>query len=300
MKEEEYKVKVTGMICPQCEDEISTVLLQTRGVISAEASYRKSTVYISYDPDIISLETIEKAIESTGYGLGGNGKDGIISDAVSIGAILLLIFAIPFVTDLVKVPQVDNSAPLSVVFLIGMLTGVHCIGMCGGIMLSTGDAVRYNAARIFGYTVMGALFGTVGEVFTYGNQFKSMLLTLCGLGVVITGLIMWGITPLRKIVPAINKPCRFKGGAFTVGMLTALMPCGVLSSMWLVAASSGKWMKGAAYMCVFGAGTCVFMLLFGILGKMLPKKYNKYALRISTILIVSLGIIMMRKGLQLL
>ncbi|MFR7870232.1 MAG: sulfite exporter TauE/SafE family protein [Oscillospiraceae bacterium] len=66
------------------------------------------------------------------------------------------------------------------------------------------------------------------------------------------------------------------------------------------AASSGSWASGAVSMLAFGAGTCVFMLLFGLLGTFLPKRYNKYLLKGSTILIVALGLILMTKSIRLL
>ena len=50
----------------------------------------------------------------------------------------------------------------------------------------------------------------------------------------------------------------------------------------------------------FGAGTCVFMLAFGLFGALIPKKYNKYILKCSTVFIVALGLILMTKGLKLL
>lgn len=78
------------------------------------------------------------------------------------------------------------------------------------------------------------------------------------------------------------------------------MPCGALSSMWIFAASSGSWASGAVSMLAFGAGTYVFMLLFGLLGTFLPKRYNKYLLKGSTILIVALGLILMTKSIRLL
>lgn len=59
----------------------------------------------------------------------------------------------------------------------------------------------------------------------------------------------------------------------------------------------GKWRGEHA---PFGAGTCVFMLLFGLLGTFLPKQYNKYLLKGSTILIVALGLSLMTKGIRLL
>ena len=127
-----------------------------------------------------------------------------------------------------------------------------------------------------------------------------MLLTVSGLLVVLIGLRMWGVPFLRRISPELTRPCRFRGKAFAVGLLTGLMPCSALSSMWIFAATSGSWASGAVSMLAFGAGTCVFMLLFGLLGAFIPKRYNKYLLKGSTILIVALGLSLMTKGIRLL
>ena len=83
-------------------------------------------------------------------------------------------------------------------------------------------------------------------------------------------------------------------------LLTGLMPCGALTAMWMYAAASGSWESGAASMFAFGLGTCVFMIIFGMFGKLIPKKYNKYIMRVSTVLIVTLGLLLMTKGLKLL
>ena len=185
-------------------------------------------------------------------------------------------------------------------FVIGLLTGVHCIGMCGGILLAQGNALLYNGGRLLSYTLMGAVFGALGKYISYDLQVRSMLLTVSGLLVVLIGLRMWGVPFLRRISPGLTRPCRFRGKAFAVGLLTGLMPCGALSSMWIFAASSGSWASGAVSMLAFGAGTCVFMLLFGLLGAFIPKRYNKYLLKGSTILIVALGLSLMTKGIRLL
>ena len=137
-------------------------------------------------------------------------------------------------------------------------------------------------------------------MFSYDAELKSMLFTVCGLLVVLIGLRMWGVPILRQLSPVPAKPCRFKGKALAVGLLTGLMPCGALSSMWMFAASSGSWKSGAAAMLAFGLGTCVFMLAFGLFGVFIPKKYNKYLVKCSTVLIVTLGLILMTKGIKIL
>ena len=74
----------------------------------------------------------------------------------------------------------------------------------------------------------------------------------------------------------------------------------MLSSMWFVAASAGSAIKGAEKMLIFGAGTCVFMLLFGLIGDAVTRKYNKYILKASTILIITMGLMLMAKGIKML
>ena len=293
MKSEIFSEKVDGMICPQCEDEIARKITHRRGILTCRASYRKSCVLAEYDPDIISADEIKAALSDIGYPV-GSGKSGLISDMIGAASVIVLYFALPWLTGLVNVPQAESGAGFGVLFVIGLLSGIHCIGMCGGIMLTQKNAVAYNAGRLLSYTVVGAVFGAIGTVITYDAQFKSMLFTICGGLVVIIGLMMWGVPFLRQISPELTKPCRFKGGRpLVIGLLTGLMPCGALASMWLFAAASGSALKGAESMFAFGLGTCAVMLLFGAFGALVPAKYNKYILKVSTVLIVSLGLILL-------
>ena len=287
------------MICPQCEDEIARKITHRRGILTCRASYRKSCVLAEYDPDIISADEIKAALSDIGYPV-GSGKSGLISDMIGAASVIVLYFALPWLTGLVNVPQAESGAGFSVLFVIGLLSGIHCIGMCGGIMLTQKNAVAYNAGRLLSYTVVGAVFGAIGTVITYDAQFKSMLFTICGGLVVIIGLMMWGVPFLRQISPELTKPCRFKGGRpLVIGLLTGLMPCGALASMWLFAAASGSALKGAESMFAFGLGTCAVMLLFGAFGALVPAKYNKYILKVSTVLIVSLGLILLSMGIRM-
>lgn len=299
MRSEVFAEKVDGMVCPQCEDEIARKITHRRGILTCRASYRKSCVLAEYDPDIISADEIKAALSDIGYPV-GSGKSGLISDMIGAASVIVLYFALPWLTGLVNVPQAESGAGFGVLFVIGLLSGVHCIGMCSGIMLTQKNAVAYNAGRLLSYTVVGAVFGAIGTVITYDMQFKSMLFTICGGLVVIIGLMMWGVPFLRQISPELTKPCRFKGGRpLVIGLLTGLMPCGALASMWLFAAASGSTLKGAESMFAFGLGTCAVMLLFGAFGALVPAKYNKYILKVSTVLIVSLGLILLSMGIRM-
>lgn len=70
--------------------------------------------------------------------------------------------------------------------------------------------------------------------------------------------------------------------------------------MWLYSAASGSAVIGALSMLSFGAGTCLLMIAFGMFGVFIPKRYNKYILKCSTVMIVSLGLVLMYKGLKVL
>lgn len=305
------------MICPECENEVAAALLHTRGVISAEVSYRAASARVEYDPAITDAARISAALTDTGYAFGGSGRDGMVADAVSLAAIAVLAVLLPRLTMLVPVPALTAGAGCGTVFVIGLLSGVHCIGMCGGILLTqcgaasqcghAGGAALYNLGRVVSYAAMGAVFGALGSAISYDRAFRSMLFTMCGLLVALIGLRMWGVPLLRRISaalhPALPLPANAahgaRGRALAVGLLTGLMPCGAMSAVWLMSAASGSWARGAAYMLAFALGTAPAMLLFGALGALIPKRYNKYILKVSTVLIIALGLALMIKGLKL-
>ena len=71
-------------------------------------------------------------------------------------------------------------------FIIGLLTSVHCIAMCGGINLSQSiprggkisfvPALRYNLGRVVSYTATGFVLGCAGWLFGGANAGLSVLL----------------------------------------------------------------------------------------------------------------------------
>lgn len=315
MKTETYTTKLDGMICPECENEAASALLHTRGVLSASVSYRKACAQIAYDSEITTESEINAALLEAGYPAGGSGKSGIIADAASIVAVILLVWLIPRLTAIVSVPALESGAGYGTVFLIGLLSGVHCIGMCGGIMLAADSAgsrrfispLLYNLGRIISYTIIGGVFGALGSIISYDAAFRSMLFTLCGALVVVLGLNMWGVPFVRVIMAALRPP---RGAAISgvngkgispllVGLMTGLMPCGTMSAVWLLSASAGSAINGACNMLCFALGTVPAMLLFGSLSAFIPRKYNKYILKASTVMIVALGINLLLKGIRL-
>ena len=126
--------------------------------------------------------------------------------------------------------------------------------------------------------------------------------------VLLIGLRMAGILPgVRPAESELPGACslnartrrRFAGKPLLIGLLTGVMPCGALSAMWLYAMSSGSAAHGALVMLVFSLGTVPLLLLFGALQSFLPRGWMKYIVKGSAVLVVTLGLSMLVKGIRL-
>ena len=210
-----------------------------------------------------------------------------------------------------------GGASFGALFLVGLSTSPHCLGMCGGILLSVcqrregrkaqlGAALGYNGGRMISYTALGAVFGALGTVLTYTLSMKSMLFTMLGLVVALLGLNMWGLLPALPSLPGEqNAACRLpdklrRQTPLLVGLLTGLMPCGALYAAWLCTMSSGSAGNGALLMLAFSLGTVPLMLLFASLGALLSRGWKKYLRKLSAVLVTSMGLKMLIGGLLLL
>jgi sulfite exporter TauE/SafE len=189
------------------------------------------------------------------------------------------------------------EAQFAAAFLIGLLGGVHCVGMCGGIVGAlTVQAPRrghawdlhlaYSAGRIASYAAAGAIMGMIGGA---GLMFDRVLpvqlllyvlanlllvslgLHLAGVGSQLTRLEALGASLWRHVQPYSAKvlPADTAGKAFILGMLWGWLPCGLVYSLLATALLSGGVGSGAAVMLAFGLGTLPNLLLAGMVFKRL-------------------------------
>jgi sulfite exporter TauE/SafE len=182
-------------------------------------------------------------------------------------------------------------------FAVALLGGVHCVGMCGGIVgaLTLGVSPRaktgggaifpyllaYNFGRILSYTVAGALVGGVsamaGELTTL-YQGQRVLLIVAALFMVALGLYIAGwwqglmrIEKLgarylwRHLQPLGQRflPVRSPRGAFALGLIWGWLPCGLVYSVLIWTIGAGSALKGALLMLSFGLGTLPTLLAMG-------------------------------------
>jgi sulfite exporter TauE/SafE len=183
-----------------------------------------------------------------------------------------------------------SAAIFGAVFLTGLLGGVHCAGMCGGIVAAlsgqgTGGRwhlhLAYSLGRITSYAAAGALAGTVGSLGLLLDgvlPVQIALYVLANLMLVLLGLYLAGVSgvaarlesmgtwlwqriqPLtRGLLPADTLP-----RALALGLLWGWLPCGLVYGILLTAVMAGNPLNGAAIMLAFGLGTLPNLLFAGL------------------------------------
>ncbi len=204
--------------------------------------------------------------------------------------------------------RVAELLPLLVSALVlGLLGGGHCIGMCGGLMGALTMAIpaeqrprrlqlllAYNLGRIASYGLAGLLLGTAGWALASGPA-ATVLRALAGLLLIAMGLYLagwWGgLTRIegagrllwRHIEPLARRllPVRDARRALLLGGLWGWLPCGLVYSTLLWAASQGDALDSALLMLAFGLGTLPVLLATGLAAERLTALRRRRGVRIA-------------------
>ena len=190
---------------------------------------------------------------------------------------------------------------------IGMGLSVLVILTCCNVVISLIRKVIPNDIRLAIFVLVIAGFVTIVDLLL--QAYVPALSASLGVFIpLLIGLRMAGILPgLRSTETELPGACslnartrrRFAGRPLIIGLLTGVMPCGALSAMWLCAMSSGSAARGALVMLVFSLGTVPLLFLFGALQSFLPRGWMKYIVKGSAVLVVTLGLSMLVKGIRL-
>jgi sulfite exporter TauE/SafE len=212
-----------------------------------------------------------------------------------------------------------SEASYAAIFLVGLLGGTHCAGMCGGIVgalaMQTPDGragwslhLAYNLGRILSYAAAGALVGAIGGLgLAFGPVAKVQLVfyILASLMLVALGFYLMGFTRSlafaeragqslwRRIQPLTRRflPVRNAGQALSLGILWGWLPCGLVYSILANALVSGSAARGALAMIVFGLGTLPNLLLAGMLFSRFRRFIQSRAARVvSGLLVLAFGL----------
>ncbi len=205
------------------------------------------------------------------------------------------------------------------VFLIGLLGGTHCVGMCGGIVgaltvTRPGSQpdwqlhAAYNLGRITSYTAAGAALGAIGGLGMVLNNVlpvQMALYLIANVMLIALGLYLTGMTSLlapleraghrvwTRIQPLTARflPARRIAQAYPLGLLWGFLPCGLVYSVLATALVSGSALRGGGLLLAFGLGTLPNLMLAGVLLMRLRDVTRQKWLRIgSGVLVLGFGV----------
>lgn len=202
-------------------------------------------------------------------------------------------------------------------FLVGLLGGVHCVGMCGGIVsaLTMGTSpqqstpwrflLAYNIGRIGSYTLAGLIVAGLGAQLSTLHEVQLIFKIIAGLFMVAMGLYItgwwYGLSRVeqlggviwKRVQPLGNRfiPVQTTSQAGLLGLLWGWLPCGLVYSVLIWTLSASNAIEGALLMLSFGLGTLPNLLAMGVFAIGLRQFMQKRLVRLTAgTMIITFGI----------
>ena len=201
----------------------------------------------------------------------------------------------------------------------------HCIGMCGGIVVAYSSTkidqkttyfqqtlahLAYNFGRVTTYTILGAVFGYVGQVVAFTPTTKGVLFVITGILMILAGLSLIGnLKFLNSAEWSVSKYAWYQNSFralmsnksylsfYLLGLLNGIIPCGLVYSFAIFAASTADPLSGALVMATFGLATIPALFFLGFLTKILQKgSLRGTMMKLAAMLVVLYGGITLYKG----
>ena len=208
----------------------------------------------------------------------------------------------------------NNEFTLAMAFATGIFGAFHCLGMCSGINggFFVGYAsfpritpvLSFHAMRIAVYTVLGVAGALLGQVLVQAGiigKLQGILMILAGRLVTLLGLILTGVfrfrNPLRPRsmtvdlkAPSVpdNGPSRLS--PLIAGLFNGFVPCSLVFSVAVKAASTADPLRAGSLMLAFGAGTLPAMAGVSMMGSYIGTRVRGLMARLAGLMVILLGL----------
>ena len=217
-----------------------------------------------------------------------------------------------------------------VIFLTGALASLHCIGMCGAVVLAYSTQVQagvrtrgsrvaaeilrhgtYNGGRVLSYAALGALLSAAGLRLVWVKNAGDYVSIAAGIVMVLAGVAMlgWlriparislgGGSPLATRLHARLLRGGSPGRTLALGLLTPLLPCGMLYGMLAKAAAAETIGGGALTMALFALGMTPSLSALGGFSSLFSTRMRRGAERLAAVSMVLMGIVLLLRGLHI-
>jgi sulfite exporter TauE/SafE/copper chaperone CopZ len=326
--------QIEGTHCQGCQARIESKLGALPGVRKISVNYVSGETIAEFDAQKISKEAIYSAVEKLGYHVAKDVAATVepsssrswLGNLLVAGALLAL-FAIGYLLiqqlGLLQLLARLNETNLSygLISVIGLLASFHCVGMCGGLVVTYTVGyqaacpeqkagfvphLQYNLGRVLSYSAIGAILGGIGGFFGISPTFTGIITLLAGAFMVLMGLSLLGrFKGLERFLPRLPD---FVGrtlygqtggrrGPFIIGLLNGFMPCGPLQAMQLYALGSGGVTQGALAMAAYALGTVPLLFGLGNVIALVSRERVTQVMRLAGVVVILLGLLMLNRGL---
>ena len=225
-----------------------------------------------------------------------------------------------------------SPADFSVMFMLGLISSLHCVQMCGPIVLSYSVALEsltkppakgifrsllrnhlaYNLGRVLTYSALGAFAGLAGETMSVIGRISGVthaLALVAGLSMIVIGIVMLGVLPawllanrllrvpasfLRRASSLIKAPGISK--RFGLGLLLGFLPCGLVYASLMKAIAAGTPVSGAATMFAFGLGTTGSLVAVGTVSSTIRFRLNRWGRQLAAVGVMVMGVLLVWRG----
>ena len=211
------------------------------------------------------------------------------------------------------------------VLAFGFVSSLHCMQMCGPIVLTysvavnTGAARRsllglhlaYNSGRTLTYMLLGAIAGLAGGTMGFVGRLagvENLAAIVAGVAMVIAGLVLLGLSPGMKEWRGFALPSRLlrpagklmpspsAGSKFTLGTLMGFLPCGLVYAALMKALGAATPLGGALTLLAFGMGTSVALVVVGLGSSAATRKLARWGTTISAVTVLVMGALLIARG----
>lgn len=206
--------------------------------------------------------------------------------------------------------------------LLGLAGSLHCVGMCGPLLLALPlDAAGkrqvlrqmlvYHTGRILTYAALGVLFGLLGKGLAVAGLQKILSIS-AGVFMLGMALMAWRFERMVTALPgfgAFTQGVKSRMGAllrsnpngstFSLGLLNGLLPCGMVYAALAGAIATAGIPEGALFMATFGLGTLPLLLTVSVLGRSFSMAVRQHIRLAQPILLGLVGLLLLQRGLHL-
>lgn len=205
--------------------------------------------------------------------------------------------------------------------LLGLAGSLHCIGMCGPLILAIPlpaaarwavllQMLVYHSGRILTYAALGICFGLLGKGIAIAGL-QQVLSVAAGVFIVAMAFVAWRFEKLVTALPGFGTFTRsirqqmgklinkHPGSAtFSLGLLNGLLPCGMVYAALAGAISTTNSMEGGIFMALFGLGTLPLLLTVTIAGRSFSQSIRIKMKVVQPILLTLAGLLLIQRGLH--